>query len=85
MTRFFEVSPTMLPPFDLPEGILVLITDQLHSPADFLLHRSLIGHIKTSKTSKSVILSVSEGIARWKAIAAKSVRPLISPFIIIGG
>ncbi|KAF8240221.1 hypothetical protein L208DRAFT_1449553 [Tricholoma matsutake] len=62
----------MLSPFDLPEGILILITDELLSPADFLLHRSLISHIKSSKNSKSVILSVSEGIARWKAIAAKS-------------
>lgn len=65
----------MLSPFDLPEGILVLITDELPSPAEFLLHRCLITHLKSSKNSesKSLILSVSEGIARWKAIAAKSV------------
>ncbi|KAF8060707.1 hypothetical protein FPV67DRAFT_303245 [Lyophyllum atratum] len=62
----------MLSPFDLPEGILLLITDELASPADFLLHRVLISHIKETKHSKSVILSVSEGIERWKAIAAKS-------------
>lgn len=63
----------MLSPFNLPEAILLLITDQLSSPADFLLHRSLHAHLKESKHNKSVILSVSEGIARWKAIAPKNV------------
>ena len=63
----------MLSPFNLPEGIVLLITDELSSPADFLLHRLLSSHFKDSKSAKSVILSVSEGIERWKAVAAKSV------------
>ncbi|KAF9455941.1 hypothetical protein BDZ94DRAFT_1285309 [Collybia nuda] len=62
----------MLSPFNLPDGILVLITDELSSPADFLLYRSFITHVKESKDSRTIILSVSEEIARWKAIAAKS-------------
>ncbi|KNZ74721.1 hypothetical protein J132_06356 [Termitomyces sp. J132] len=62
----------MLSPFNLPEGIVLLITDELSSPADFLLHQLVSSHLKDSKSAKSVILSVSEGVERWKAIAAKS-------------
>ncbi|RDB27283.1 Elongator complex protein 6 [Hypsizygus marmoreus] len=62
----------MLSPFNLPEGILLLITDELSSPADFLLHRHLASHIKEAKDGKTVILSVSEDVGRWKAVAAKS-------------
>ncbi|KAJ7503120.1 hypothetical protein B0H11DRAFT_1987884 [Mycena galericulata] len=66
----------MFSPFDLPPGILLLVTDQLSSPADFVLHRSLVEHLKSAKSSakkaKAIVLSVSEDLARWKAIAAKS-------------
>ncbi|KAG6830281.1 hypothetical protein H0H92_001547 [Tricholoma furcatifolium] len=62
----------MLPPFNLPDGIILLVTDELSSPSDFLLHRLLISHFKESKNAKGVILSVSEGIERWRAVAAKS-------------
>jgi len=64
----------MLSPFNLPDGILLLITDELSSPADFLLHQSLITHLKETKNAKAIILSVSEEFARWQAIAMKSVR-----------
>ncbi|KAJ7655621.1 hypothetical protein DFH06DRAFT_1200535 [Mycena polygramma] len=66
----------MFSPFDLPSGILLLVTDQLSSPADFILHRSLIDHLKRAKCAdapkKAIVLSVSEDLNRWKAIAAKS-------------
>ncbi|KAJ7287017.1 hypothetical protein C8J57DRAFT_1707423 [Mycena rebaudengoi] len=68
----------MISPFDLPSGILLLVTDQLSSPADFVLHRSLIEHLKgatksdTTRPKKALVLSVSEDLVRWKAIAAKS-------------
>lgn len=62
----------MFSPFDLPPGILLLVTDQLSSPADFVLHRALIDHLKASTKTKAIVLSVSEDLARWKAIAAKS-------------
>lgn len=65
----------MFPPFDSPAASqCLLITDELPSPADFILHRSLASHFKQSKTSKCIVLSVSEDFARWKAIAAKSVN-----------
>ncbi|ETW84998.1 hypothetical protein HETIRDRAFT_311089 [Heterobasidion irregulare TC 32-1] len=59
-------------------GQLVLITDQLAAPADFLLHQILAVYIKTaaydgaSTRPKAVVVSVSEPLARWKAVAARS-------------
>jgi hypothetical protein len=62
-------------PFSLPEDITLLITDALSAPANFLLHRTLAAYMKDRKDSdvKCVVLSVSEDISRWKALAAKSV------------
>ncbi|KAJ7207291.1 hypothetical protein B0H12DRAFT_1158977 [Mycena haematopus] len=65
----------MFSPFDLPSGILLLVTDQLSSPADFVLHRGLIDHLKGANfenPKKAIVLSVSQGLTRWTAIAAKS-------------
>ncbi|KAF8148624.1 hypothetical protein B0H34DRAFT_736284 [Crassisporium funariophilum] len=59
-------------PFDLPDGIILLITDELLAPATFMLHRTLAAHMKRSLNSKCVILSVTEDITRWKALSAKS-------------
>lgn len=65
----------MFPPPQLPSSEqFLLITDELAAPADFLLHRILGTHLKDAKRTKLVVLSVSEGLARWKAISAKSVR-----------
>ena len=68
---------SMFSPFDLPESITLLITDALSAPANFLLHRTLAAYIKKDRKDKDavkcIILSVSEDITRWKAIATKSV------------
>jgi len=66
-------------PFNLPQGIALLITDQLSAPADFLLHKYLYQHLKKENNTdasptKATILPVSEGLARWKAVASRSVR-----------
>jgi hypothetical protein len=63
-------------PFGLPEGITLLITDALSAPANFLLHRTLAAYMKDYRRDdvKCVILSVSEDITRWKALAPKSVN-----------
>ncbi|GBE80292.1 hypothetical protein SCP_0300070 [Sparassis crispa] len=59
-------------PLDLPlPGEILLITDELASPADFLLHRSLFAHLKKSKDAKCIILSVAQDSARWKSIAGQ--------------
>lgn len=62
----------MLPPFDLPEEIFLLVTDEKPSPADFILHQALISQLKASL--QCIVLSVSESQARWKAIVSKNVR-----------
>ncbi|KAF9444788.1 hypothetical protein P691DRAFT_778008 [Macrolepiota fuliginosa MF-IS2] len=69
-----------LPPFNFPENIILLITDTLPSPASFLLHRALTAHLKSSPTQtsnagvhkKATIVSVSEDLTKWKAIASRS-------------
>ncbi|CCM03898.1 uncharacterized protein FIBRA_06049 [Fibroporia radiculosa] len=73
----------MFPPPSLPlPGEILLITDELASPADFLLHRSLSTHLKESKLSYAIILSVSESLARWKAVAGRSVGRIPSPLAL---
>ena len=65
----------MFPPNSLPlPGEILLITDELLAPASFLLHRFLISHMKESNDTTSVLISVSEDLGRWKAMAAKSVQ-----------
>ncbi|KAG0700371.1 hypothetical protein DFH29DRAFT_635063 [Suillus ampliporus] len=62
--------------FPTPELVssprLLLITDQLPAPADFLLHRFLHLHLKQTKTTKCFVLAVSESLERWKSIASKA-------------
>jgi hypothetical protein len=71
---------SMFSPFGLPEGITLLITDALSAPANFLLHRTLAAYMKDCRDVKCVVLSVSEDITRWKALAAKSVLGFSFPF-----
>jgi hypothetical protein len=65
---------SLFQPFDLPEGIMLVISDELGAPGDFLLHRALASHLKDRKKTKAIVLSVAEGLSRWKALAFKSVR-----------
>lgn len=65
----FESSIPQLP----LRGEILLVTDELNSPADFLLYRGLASHLKSAKSTKSIVLSVSGGLSKWKAILAKSV------------
>ncbi|KAG2135463.1 hypothetical protein DEU56DRAFT_913302 [Suillus clintonianus] len=51
---------------------LLLITDQLPAPADFLLHRFLHLHLKQSKIANCIVLAVSESLERWKSVASKA-------------
>ena len=75
---------SMFSPFELPEGITLLITDALSAPANFILHRTLAAYMtKDRKDIKCVVLSVSEDITRWKAIASKSVIIIFSVFLAL--
>ena len=51
----------------------VLIMDQLQAPADFLIFRTVITHLKENKQNRCIILSTFNDVPRWKAIASKSV------------
>ncbi|KAI0332277.1 hypothetical protein GY45DRAFT_1321057 [Cubamyces sp. BRFM 1775] len=63
----------MFPPTNLPvPSEVLLITDELLAPADFLLHRQLAAHLKESKDSRCVLISVSEDLGRWKSVAQRS-------------
>ncbi|KAH9940373.1 uncharacterized protein BXZ73DRAFT_42834 [Epithele typhae] len=63
----------MFPPAALPlPGEVLLLTDELPAPADFLLHRFLAAHMKRSPQSSALILSVSQDLGWWKGVTAKS-------------
>ncbi|KAJ3561890.1 hypothetical protein NP233_g9916 [Leucocoprinus birnbaumii] len=64
----------LLPPVNLPENIVLLITDTLPSPASFLLHKALASHLKslTNTRRTATVISVSEDLAKWKSIASRS-------------
>ncbi|PPQ70457.1 hypothetical protein CVT26_013904 [Gymnopilus dilepis] len=72
---------TFFPPFNLPHPILLLVTDHLAAPADFVLHRCVnaqlkeLGRVRTNQgqgKGKVVILNVSEAVGRWKGVALKN-------------
>ena len=64
-----------------PCGETLLVTDELSSPADFILYRSLGAHLKASgKSGKTVVLSPSANTAKWKAIMAKTVCLFVETF-----
>jgi hypothetical protein len=67
----------MFPPVNLvsPDHCL-LVTDELPSPADFILHQILATQMKDSTGNRCALLSVSGDLARWKAVAAKSVSAI---------
>ncbi|KIY73020.1 hypothetical protein CYLTODRAFT_417274 [Cylindrobasidium torrendii FP15055 ss-10] len=58
-------------PSDLPTGVFQLITDELASDADFLLHQSLVTHSKEQRHAHRVVVSASIPWAKWHAIALK--------------
>ncbi|KAI0246450.1 hypothetical protein BJV78DRAFT_1135200 [Lactifluus subvellereus] len=50
----------------------VVITDELASPGDFLLHQLLSEFVRGSPDGKCIIISASQDLARWKAISSRS-------------
>ncbi|KAH9969248.1 hypothetical protein BGW80DRAFT_1177013 [Lactifluus volemus] len=50
----------------------IVITDHLASPGDFLLHQLLSEFIKGSPDGKCIIISTSQHLAKWNAIASRS-------------
>lgn len=68
--------------FDLSfsQGECVLLTSQLAAPGDFVLHRALAAQLKgrMNQEARCVVVSIAGDLARWKAVAAKSVRTITS-------
>ncbi|KAH9858998.1 hypothetical protein C2E23DRAFT_717158 [Lenzites betulinus] len=63
----------MFPPVDLPlPAEILVITDELSAPADFLLHRHLVDNLKNSSNAKCVLVAVSEDLGRWKSLCQRS-------------
>ncbi|KAG7085750.1 hypothetical protein E1B28_003293 [Marasmius oreades] len=62
----------MFSPFDLPDGIFLLITDELAAPADFALISSLISHLKCFNKTKIIYLSILESWNRLQSLCTKS-------------
>ncbi|KZT30797.1 hypothetical protein NEOLEDRAFT_1052965 [Neolentinus lepideus HHB14362 ss-1] len=63
---------TFPPPDLLSSRQVVIVTDQILSPANFLLHRTLASHFKDHKDARCIVLLVSESISRWNAIASRA-------------
>ncbi|KAF9500318.1 hypothetical protein BDN71DRAFT_1382349 [Pleurotus eryngii] len=61
----------MLTPFDLPNRSTLLVTDELFSPADFIMHSHVAAQAK-DRSYRCLIVSILPDVSRWKAIAAKS-------------
>ena len=57
-------------------GQLLLITDHIASPADFILHRTLALQLKPVHSSshhpRAILMSIASDFSHWCAIAAKS-------------
>ena len=51
----------------------VVITDQLASPADFLLHQLLSEYVKSSPGANCIIVSAAQDLGKWMAISSRSV------------
>ena len=64
-------------------GDLLVLTDELSSPADFLIHRIVSTHLKEAREPKCLFLSVSESLARLKAILGKSVSSVVCKAVTI--
>lgn len=67
MSKTFPLAGIPLP------GEILLLTDQLFSPADFMLHQLLQTQLKGRSDSRCIILSTSNDFVHWKTIASKAV------------
>ncbi|KZV82585.1 hypothetical protein EXIGLDRAFT_729486 [Exidia glandulosa HHB12029] len=67
------MSGTPLLPLELYPGALVLVTDHLQAPSDFLLLRILAQRLKHAEASRSsVVVSFNHDTVRWQSLALKS-------------
>ncbi|KAI5889930.1 uncharacterized protein SCHCODRAFT_02630412 [Schizophyllum commune H4-8] len=60
----------MTAPFELPDEVCILLTDELASPADFYLYSTAFQRLKGGR--RVLVVSAADDLARWKAVAGKS-------------
>ena len=66
------LTPHRTTPFELPDEVCLLLTDELASPADFYLYSTTFQRLKSGR--RVLVVSAADDLARWKAVAGKSVR-----------
>jgi len=66
--------PTIMsfPPLPLGPESLVLITDHIMAPGDFVIHRTVAGVLKDRAKAGCMLVLTDRDWERWKAIAARS-------------
>jgi hypothetical protein len=83
-----SAMPDILPPLIFgsdrshlpPAGHVLLVTDQLASSAEFVLHRVLATALKAAKPAKCILVSTMQNYIHWKAVAARSVGYAHGPY-----
>lgn len=70
------MAGTPLLPFELVNASLLLVSDHLQAPADFLLLRILTQRLKNAAQDprRAVLVSFNHDAQRWHALGLKSVR-----------
>ncbi|KAL1673731.1 hypothetical protein EV122DRAFT_222053, partial [Schizophyllum commune] len=64
------LTPHRTTPFELPEEVCLILTDELASPADFYLYSTVSQRLKSGR--RVLVVSAADDLARWKAVAGKS-------------
>lgn len=63
-----------VPAYSDAPGSLVLVTDHIMAPGDFMLHRMLASVLK-DEGRKAVLILLNKDWDKWRIIASKSVCP----------
>ena len=66
---------TMFDPSTLPikAGDLLLVTDRLAAPADFIILNILTTHLRQVNHGKTVFASISQTLSHWSSISSRLV------------
>jgi hypothetical protein len=72
-----NMSISLLPSVATAHGTVTLITEQLDSPAEFLLHRALAVVLKEG--TPCILVSSWNDLTHWSTIQSRSVSPEVAP------
>lgn len=77
-----NMSISLLPSIAAAHGNVTLITEQLDSPAEFLLHRALTSVLKEG--IPCILVSSWNDLMHWSTIQSRSVSSEVSPRLLMG-